>query len=157
MGNIASNILRLKDSPVKQLGVAHFTVDSYDKQRAAGKLFDPFTIQYITDDDKTEWDVTGASADRLNNIMTDIANDHLTSKQLAEKYNISVQAVGQWEKKAKVKGWLNDKGKITQLPGAMLLKISSFQCCVKVNRALGYTQTGEIHNIRAFNPPISLC
>ena len=105
----------MKDHEKKQPGRAYFTVDSYDKQRSAGKLFDPFAIQYENvDNERTEWEVTSPKADKLIDIMWDMVNTDKTDKQLAKEYNMTVQGLGYYKSKAKEKGYLNDKGKVTQ-------------------------------------------
>ena len=60
MTAMAHNVFRLQNHSKKTKGQAWFKVDNNEKQRAAGKLFDPFYIKFIGDGEETEWEITDA-------------------------------------------------------------------------------------------------
>lgn len=113
---MAHNIIRLTDHPKKQAGTAWFKIDNKEKQRAAGKLYDSFYIQFFPQDEKTIWRIEddAGSDDRYLEMVKDFVTQDLGNKEIAEKYGYKKsENLFHWKKKAVKDGFLDDKYKPT--------------------------------------------
>ncbi len=118
MNAMAHNVLRLKNDPNKEPGQSWFKVDNIGKQRAAGKIFRPFTIKFHPLDDRTEFEITkNRVRNDTNNRSDKILNEILKgtrSTDIAKMFNCSEGNISQHKRNAKTKGFLNKKGNPTQ-------------------------------------------
>ncbi|MFC1896527.1 bifunctional DNA primase/polymerase [Thermodesulfobacteriota bacterium] len=117
MKAMAANVLKLKNDPRKEKGQAWFTIDNAEKQRAAGKGFEPFTIKFIKNETSTKWEITDGGPKRRDSkkasIMMELLRGH-KNKEVAAKYEVSRGYVSQIKREAKEEGLLDSRGNLIE-------------------------------------------
>lgn len=106
MTAMAHNVFRLQNHPKKSQGQAWFKIDNNEKQRAAGKLFDPFYMKFIDNGEETEWEITDAKEENKDGnkkkaIMAEIIKGKKKNKEIAEMFGCKAPYITQVKNAAK--------------------------------------------------------
>jgi hypothetical protein len=112
MNALAHNIIRLTDHPDKVPGQAWFKVDNADKQRAEGKLFDPFYIRFIHHEGRTDWEITETETQsNYISILVEVIKGEKSNLDIAKEFGLKSGENINWYKKKGLKdGYLEKEG-----------------------------------------------
>jgi len=108
MNALAHNVIKLTNHPDKVPGQAWFKVDNADKQRAEGKLFDPFYIRFIHCEGRTEWEITETEMEsKYIRILVEVIKEEKKNLDIAKEFGFkSGENINWYKKRGVLDGYL---------------------------------------------------
>ncbi len=118
MNAMAHNQFRLQNHKEKEQGQAWFLVNNSGKQRAAGDLMKPFYIKFITDGEKTFWEISDfkyndEKSDKKNTILCELMRG-TKPKVIMEQVGVGASYISQVKKSAIDMKLMDSNGNITK-------------------------------------------